>query len=173
MTLAQHWADRLNLPLLSELPSDISVWDFVLHVAQQRLSLASAKQLNTSVYTEFIHENMGYRLKNGGGRKQTLARACGLKPNHNPSILDLSAGLGKDSFILASLGCDVTLIERHPIVSALLENGLYRASQHALTTDICQRLHLHHIDSLLIYTTRPALMLFILTRCILNAVKVL
>jgi 16S rRNA (guanine1516-N2)-methyltransferase len=35
-------------------------------------------------------------------------------------------GLGKDAFVLASLGCRVTLVERNPVVHALLRDGLDR-----------------------------------------------
>jgi 16S rRNA (guanine1516-N2)-methyltransferase len=42
-------------------------------------------------------------------------------------VLDATAGLGKDAFVLASLGCQMTLIERQPLIAALLEDGLARA----------------------------------------------
>jgi 16S rRNA (guanine1516-N2)-methyltransferase len=42
-------------------------------------------------------------------------------------VLDATAGLGRDGFVLASLGCAVTLIERQPLIAALLEDGLARA----------------------------------------------
>ena len=37
--------------------------------------------------------------------------------------------MGRDAFILASLGCSVQLVERSPIIRALLIDGLLRASQ--------------------------------------------
>ena len=42
-------------------------------------------------------------------------------------MLDATAGLGRDGFVLASLGCKVILHERHPVVAALLYDGLQRA----------------------------------------------
>jgi 16S rRNA (guanine1516-N2)-methyltransferase len=44
-------------------------------------------------------------------------------------VIDGTAGLGKDAFVLAGLGCKVTLVERHPVVVALLADGLARAWQ--------------------------------------------
>ena len=38
-----------------------------------------------------------------------------------------TAGLGRDAFVLAGLGCKVIMVERHPVVAALLEDGLRRA----------------------------------------------
>ena len=44
-------------------------------------------------------------------------------------MVDATAGLGRDAFVLASLGCTVTMLERHPVVAALLADGLARAKQ--------------------------------------------
>jgi len=40
--------------------------------------------------------------------------------------VDGTAGFGRDGFVLACLGCKVTLVERSPILGALLEDGLRR-----------------------------------------------
>ena len=44
-----------------------------------------------------------------------------------PTVIDATAGLGRDAFVLAAIGCKVRLVERHPVVAALLEDGLARA----------------------------------------------
>jgi 16S rRNA (guanine1516-N2)-methyltransferase len=82
------------------------------------------------VYVDFISGPLAYRLGHGGGRRQLLARAVGLKSGYRPSVLDATAGLGRDGFVLASLGCRVTMIERIPVIGALLEDGLRRALRH-------------------------------------------
>ncbi len=38
-------------------------------------------------------------------------------------------GLGKDAFVMAYLGCHVTICERNPVVYALLRDGIQRAQQ--------------------------------------------
>ncbi len=68
-----------------------------------------------------------HRRRFGGGRGQPLARAIGLKGGATPSVLDATAGLGRDAFVLACLGCKVHLLERSPIACALLQDGLKRA----------------------------------------------
>ena len=45
-----------------------------------------------------------------------------------PSILDTTAGLAGDAFVLATLGCPVTLIECSPIIFSLIENAVERAT---------------------------------------------
>ena len=57
-----------------------------------------------------------------------IAKAVGVQPGVRPRVLDATAGLGRDAFVLASLGCSVTLIERQPLIAALLEDGLARAA---------------------------------------------
>lgn len=63
-------------------------------------------------------------------RSQPLARAVGLR-GEAPFIVDATAGLGRDAFVLAGLGCHVMALERSPAACALLEDGLLRASQSA------------------------------------------
>ena len=86
-----------------------------------------------SVYVDFAGGAVNHRRKFGGGKGQAIAKAVGLKSGLTPSVLDGTAGLGRDAFVLASLGCKVTMLERSPVVAALLEDGLKRA---ALDTDI-------------------------------------
>lgn len=100
------------------------------------------------VFVDFADAGMRYRLKHGGSLRQMLARAAGLKPGTRPDILDATAGLGRDAFVLAALGCRVTLIERNPIIAALLADGLRSALLHADLVDIVrERMHLIQGDS--------------------------
>lgn len=100
------------------------------------------KRYATTLSTDFLHGNAGYRRLHGGGIHQPLARAVGIKPNHRPTVVDATAGLGIDGFILASLGCKVTMIERSPVMGALLADGLERAAGAPATEDIAGRIHL-------------------------------
>jgi len=78
------------------------------------------------LYVDFLSEALNYRRQHGGGIKQALARAVGIKSGIRPSVLDTTAGLGKDSFLLATMGCKVTMIERSPLLAELLRDGLER-----------------------------------------------
>lgn len=86
---------------------------------------ADAKELTV----DFVHGAVGHRLRFGGGRGQDLAKAMGLRAGKTPMIVDATAGLGRDSFLLASLGAQVTLIERSAKMHALLVDGMARAAQ--------------------------------------------
>ena len=72
----------------------------------------------------FVEGPILHRLKYGKGRGQNLAKAIGMKSNKNRNIVDATAGLGYDSFILSSLGAKVTLIERSKKMHEILQIGI-------------------------------------------------
>lgn len=78
------------------------------------------------MHIDFLHGKVAHRRQFGGGRGQTLPRAIGMKGDATPVVFDATAGLGRDAFLLASLGARVTMIERSPVLAALLEDGLQR-----------------------------------------------
>lgn len=80
-----------------------------------------------AIRVDFVTGASAHRRKFGGGKGQAIAKAVGLNKGAVPHVLDGTAGLGRDAFVLASLGCSVTLYERHPVVAALLFDGLERA----------------------------------------------
>lgn len=57
-------------------------------------------------------------------------------------MVDATAGLGQDAFVLASLGCRVTLFERNPVIHALLADGLARAAMNVDCAAIVERMRL-------------------------------
>ncbi len=100
------------------------------------------------LWVDFIGGKMGHRRRFGGGRNQPLTRAMGLKGSANPFIVDATAGLGRDGFVLASLGARVTLLERSPVMAALLADGLDRARQHdEIRLIVDKHLQLVNIDA--------------------------
>ena len=77
---------------------------------------------------DFTSGAVAHRLRFGGGRGQTLPRAVGMKGGVTPRIIDATAGLGRDAFLLASLGADVTLIERSAEMHRLLADAIEQAT---------------------------------------------
>ncbi|MDG2033829.1 MAG: class I SAM-dependent methyltransferase [Rhodospirillales bacterium] len=76
---------------------------------------------------DFTGGAVAHRFRFGGGRGQALPKAVGMKGGKTPKVVDATAGLGRDAFLLASLGAEVTLIERSPDMHRLLADGLARA----------------------------------------------
>ena len=125
---AAELAQELNLPLLTD-PQEAQ-YVYLLDLTLERLELrAQAAAAPGPVYADFLTGPLAYRRRGGGGRQQPLARAVGLKGGGNPQVLDATAGLGRDAFALASLGCTVQLVERSLIIAVLLRHGLERAAQ--------------------------------------------
>ena len=85
------------------------------------------KKVEAELKIDFVTGAVGHRLRFGGGRGQDLAKAMGLRGGKTPMIVDATAGLGRDSFLLASLGAQVILIERSEKMHALLVEGMNRA----------------------------------------------
>lgn len=103
-----------------------------------------------AVYVDFAEGKARHRLLFGGGKGQDLAKAIGLHKLKVPQVVDATAGLGREAFVLASLGCHITLLERSPIMHALLVDGLKRASDtdNPQLQAIISRMHLEHADAL-------------------------
>lgn len=83
------------------------------------------------IFVDFVTGAMAHRRRFGGGRGEAVAKAVGIKGSYLPDVVDATAGLGRDAFVLAALGCRVRMLERHPVVAALLEDGLQRGYQDA------------------------------------------
>lgn len=103
-----------------------------VQVADQSLELIVTDGSSvTRLSAEFVKGPLGYRRRHGGGRSQAIARAVGLRTYKGSgplTVYDVTAGLGRDAFVLATLGCSVHLVERSPIIGALLLDGLARAA---------------------------------------------
>ncbi len=120
---AESFAHELGIPLVPL--EEENLHPLLLKLTPQRLELSAEKHM---IYVDFLEPALLYRCRHGGGRKQLIARATGLHKK-NLTICDISAGLGKDGFILAALGADITLIERSPVIGALLKDGWERAQK--------------------------------------------
>jgi 16S rRNA (guanine1516-N2)-methyltransferase len=78
--------------------------------------------------------------KNIGTKSDLLSKSVGYKKNKILSILDVTAGLCRDSFHLACLGCNVTGLEKNKILFEV-------ASYYTKKLPVTQRLNLLNIDS--------------------------
>ena len=85
------------------------------------------KRAPAELRIDFVMGAVAHRLRFGGGRGQDIAKAMGFRNGNTPTIIDATAGLGRDSFLLASLGAQVTMIERSEKMHMLLELGMERA----------------------------------------------
>ncbi|TNE77524.1 MAG: SAM-dependent methyltransferase [Gammaproteobacteria bacterium] len=131
-------------------PKDIRDVPVLLYLDEHGLGLQlTGKGAPGPVRAEFVTGKMGYRREHGGGAGQLVAKAVGLqKTKATLHVLDATAGLGQDAFVLASLGCRVTLFERNPVIHALLEDGLARAALNVDCAPIIERMTLREGSSI-------------------------
>ena len=100
------------------------------------------------IFVDFVTGAMAHRRKFGGGRGEAVAKAVGIKGGYLPDVIDATAGLGRDAFVLAALCCRVRMLERHPVVAALLDDGLRRGYADAeIGGWLRERLTLLHVVS--------------------------
>ncbi len=138
----QQAADKWSLPVTEAQPEGLAVI-----IEEGKLSVkdfAEPKQLG--VFVDFLSGSSLYRQQHGGGKKEPIAKAIGVKGADTPAVLDATPGLGRDAFVLASLGCRVVMMERSPVVAALLEDGLVRLA--GQEPEFAKRFRLVHGNSI-------------------------
>ncbi|WP_110708650.1 class I SAM-dependent methyltransferase [Salinicola sp. CR57] len=137
-------AARYGLPWAASAPAE----GLVLQRAGQGLEIAGdTKRYGLPVRADFVSGAAAHRRRYGGGRGQLVARACGFGQGVTPRVVDATAGLGRDAFVLASLGAEVLMIERVAAIHALLEAALSQALADDEVAEIAGRLSLRHADS--------------------------
>jgi 16S rRNA (guanine1516-N2)-methyltransferase len=134
---AASLGDRWGLPLAAE-----AVTGYWLRLGPERLELVAGDGSHGPVFVDFAGGAMAHRQRFGGGLGQPIAKAAGLGRGLRPRILDATAGLGRDAFVFASLGCEVLLVERVAWVAALLEDGLRRARAVPALAEVAGRMQL-------------------------------
>lgn len=96
-----------------------------------------------SLRIDFTSPRLKHRLERGG--KELLAQAARARPG--VSVLDATAGLGVDSLVLASRGCEVTMVERSHTLYLMLADALARARRDTHLQTIARRMQLVRGDA--------------------------
>ena len=134
---AVQLAEQLQLPLTQLVDNSFEAYlltdGFLL-----RVLIPSLAKMPYAV--DFDAESLQKRLKSLG--QELLVRACGIKKYASLTLVDATAGFGRDAFILAAAGAHVTLVEKNPIVACLLANGILQ-----LPDRYQERMHLLQEDS--------------------------
>ncbi len=114
----------------------------------------NAENTADDLVIDFVGGAVGHRLRANEGRGLPLLKAIGLKKGVVPSVVDATAGLGRDAFLMASHGVDVTLIERSPVLYARLAEAMARAAaEGGVYAEIIARMTLLHGNSIALLPT--------------------
>ncbi len=131
---AEILACKLSLPLVDlthsrQTRTQDGLADYYLQYSANGLCLVPAVRAEHGpIRCDFNSGASSHRRKYGGGNGQAIAKAVGVSGKFAPQVLDLTAGMGADGFVLATLGCTMLLLERNPVVHSLLDDGLQRAA---------------------------------------------
>jgi 16S rRNA (guanine1516-N2)-methyltransferase len=121
---AEAMAAMASLPLV--IRSEWCRYTLLLTATDQRCELREAgPHRSRPIYVDFLGGHLGRRRKNVVGAERMLAKAVGFK-GKTLHVVDATAGLGRDAFLLACMGCRVTIFERSPVMAALLLDGIWR-----------------------------------------------
>lgn len=98
-----------------------------LELSAAGLVLCHSHHPKQRLHVDFIAGKQGFRRRQQGQAREAIVRACAIGKVPGRQIIDATAGLGHDAFVLASYGANVTMLERSPVVATLLNDGLQRA----------------------------------------------
>ena len=130
--------------------------DFVLLAEGNRLRLANSELgEKAALEIDFFEGSLRHRRHFGGGRNQDLAKAVGLNRNPKISILDATAGLGRDSFVMALIGATLKANEKNEVLVTLLQWAHLSALEKAQAdqdwelVEVLERMRFRHRDTAL------------------------
>lgn len=139
---AEKMAKLLGAPITEKLENTEN--EPVLRYAKDGLFFENGKMV---LHGDFAA--MKHRLLNGRLLHEPLLKAAKLKEIDGPmNVVDATAGLGEDSILLAAAGHNVTLIERDPIICALLKDAVRRGSKVAELKETMTRMKVVEGDSI-------------------------
>lgn len=138
---SQQLAQRLQLPLISSAAGHAGL---MLSYENDKLTLSRPLERDAgAVCVDFMDARLIFRLSQALSREAVVKAVGGCVPMGNsaaPHLIDATAGLGQDAFILAAAGWQVSMVEHSGVVHALLEDGLRRARD-AVAKSVSTRLN--------------------------------
>lgn len=156
MPISLHYQPEYTTHTLAELEGMLTrveqggtvAWELIADA--RGLSLREEAETRTApTRVDFLDASLQYRLRTTG-KRQGLGKAIGLDKvasGHTITVVDATAGFGRDAFTLAHLGCEVVMIERSPLLHALLQDGMSRASSDVSGKARLDRMRLVHAES--------------------------
>lgn len=133
-------AKKLGLPLLQKAKEGT----VFLHYTPSGLALECDGQSMTG---DFV--SLKKRIAQPNLNSEMIVKAAKIKGATQPlRLLDATAGMGTDSFLLAAAGFYVDMYEYDSVIAALLNDALCRAADDAELKPVVDRITLHECDSI-------------------------
>lgn len=156
-----HATDQLSLPKAQQLAAVTGLSLTTEPASGWQLQISNnVPQLvrpdGVRVLIDFINGKAHRRASESNFKQQPLARALGLRKwrdkatanDRQPSVIDATAGFGTDAWMMASLGCTVTLLEQSQVLWVLLHDAIEAAKAATKTCAVAHSLDLVNINSI-------------------------
>ena len=122
---------------------------FSLQKIKGRLCLAERGQPKSPISVDFDSPQLRARMKRLSARSELLLKALGGKAGE--TVVDMTTGLGTDTWLLATYGYTVYACERSPTLYAMLEDGLQRIREYrgdlSQLSNTASNIRLRNLDS--------------------------
>lgn len=142
-SVAESLAKKFEVKAMQKM-SDVEEDTLVLCLDADGLALVGNGQALRGDFTKMLS-----RLSPGNLPRELLVKASKIKGVDGPlTAIDATAGLGEDALLLAAAGFNVQLYEYDPVIAAILEDSIRRASMIPELADIVGRMQLMEADSL-------------------------
>lgn len=147
---ANSLSDKLNIPVLTaDETVEINKYPVVLCIGEAGLGIRqTGNNTQKPVHVDFLRGSLAYRNRHKANSRELIVKAVGLKPGQELNVLDATAGLGRDAFILAAFGCRVHMLERSPVVFLLLQDGIRRSAVDPETASIIARMRVSRVEAM-------------------------
>jgi 16S rRNA (guanine1516-N2)-methyltransferase len=124
-------AVKLRVELLGLNPMDLDLFlsnnsNYKIELYNNKLSLLHIKD-KYHVFVDFNSKKLRFRSQSHLNAELIVKAVLG-KKKQALSIMDCTAGFGKDSFLLSLTGSQITAYESNPLMYSLLKDGLNRAN---------------------------------------------
>lgn len=135
-----HWSSQLGS---EKLPRVMAVLEWRVGCLQLR---PLDKVLGNPIKVDFLSGKTGFRSQRA--HHEMIVKAVAGRTKGPLQVWDASAGLGRDSFILAAAGFSVVAMERNPVIACLLKDGLDRAQMNVQAAEVAERIAFYQRDSI-------------------------
>lgn len=123
-------AVKLRIELLGLNPLDLDPillanQNYQIELHEQKLSVLNKKDKH-HVFVDFLSKQLQFRSQAHLNAELVIKAVLG-KKKHPKTIMDCTAGFGKDAYLMSLTGSQITAYENNSLMCALLKDGLNRA----------------------------------------------
>ena len=127
-SMAEQLSAQESVSIIETLPHpDSSEAGLRINFEAQGVSIQGFGEYATNkVQVDFVGGSLSRRSQHKHLHGEMVAKAVGIKKYPNSKVFDATTGLARDSFILATLGCQMDMMEQSNIIACLIVDGLKR-----------------------------------------------